>query len=168
MRLIFTLMVILGLTSPQAHPAQPFGHYTSIVWDKSDDPHAEGYAVILHQENSVIFGDFLYAPGSIDITRSKLFDLKIEKNRIEFKTKASCCREFSKETEIDGRPSRDYFIFQGIFKNNHLIGSLEHRNGYQPEAHVKPEIIKLRRTSESGDLMSFKRWQNSSPPPADW
>lgn len=165
----FVLAALCCASFAQGGAVTLIGHFDGIKWDKSDDPHGEGYAVDLYESDGKLFGLFAYNPGSIEVTSSQLVEVHWDKKRgkVAFKSKSSCCTEHAGSVSRE-RPTRDLFIFEGKISRHALTGQLDHRDGYAADKPGVSEKVRLKRYADREVPESYEAWHANAPALADW
>jgi len=172
MKKLLGLIAIAFLCSPalaDGYPVRLVGHFDGIKWDKSEDPHGEGFAVDLYESKGRLFGEFAYNPGSIEVTNSQLADVHWDRKSgtVTFTSKSSCCTEHAGSATKE-RPTRDLFYFKGKISRKALSGKLDHRDGYAPDKPGEVQTILLRRLPDREVPASYEAWLTNAPSLADW
>jgi hypothetical protein len=145
MKKIFSMCLVLAmLVSNHVWAAGPktnniVGDYSNIVTSMPHDPHQTGYAVTIYKrKDGLLYGDFTYAPGAIEVSKGKLFDLHVDGNKVEFKAKTSAYGEER------GR-SKELFEFKGVMHKTALVGTLKLWDGYDLNKPDSVERVVLKR-----------------------
>lgn len=130
------------------------GVYSNVEAGQGEDPHAYGYVCELYRQGERLFGLLYVHQGMVgDTPRGRLQEIRYDpaSGALSFRAKLTLGREITQETDLDGRPSRDLFEFEGRLQGKRLSGSLRHRDGYHPEREGERERVVLQR-SRSEDL----------------
>ncbi|QWP76016.1 hypothetical protein J5226_20820 [Lysobacter sp. K5869] len=142
-----TLAFAATAAAPAHAAVETVGEYSNVRVSHSEDPHAYGYTVELYRQNGELFG-LLYSDQGLvgDTPRGRLQDLRYDpaSGALSFRAKLTLGREYGRESGPDGRPSRDLFRFDGRLSGKLLSGTLEHRDGYKPDAPGEREKVALK------------------------
>ncbi|WP_316681048.1 hypothetical protein [Ralstonia flaminis] len=171
-RLLFSALLLVATASLAAPPsARHLGFFTNQkTVGSNDDPHTEGYALDLYQEEQRVFGKFCVSTG-IETPCGIIEDAKIRPSTgiITFRAKLSTGIEFTRDSGSQGRPSRDLFEFAGTISNDAVKGRITHRSGYDSASEVRRERVSLHRIHADTMPTNYANWaREPANKPVDW
>jgi len=170
--LLFALLTLSANAQAKVELLGQFSNMRSTLI--SGDPHLSGYQVTLYQQGPLVFGEFAWGNGSIELARGELLDASYLPNKktLVFKAKTSSGVEYSKAFR-EGRASRELFKFNGRISSTRLTGRLIKKDGYAPASSAAAKSwINLKKlpASHSEPLpLSYEDWSaRPAQPPVPW
>ena len=168
-RIILALVLLLVQPSYANSSVVTLGSFSNQRQSISDDPHIEGYSLMLYREGEIVFGRFCWATG-IEIPCAPIQKAVIGRaGKLTFETKLSIGQEISKDTGPQGRPAYRLVTFRGKIGKNSIPGVVSIKSAYAPNTQAETESVTLKRTPfKGGALHSYQAWaQDPLNKPAD-
>lgn len=158
-RIILALVLLLVQPSYANSSVVTLGSYSNQRQSTSDDPHIEGYSLILYREGKIVFGRFCWATG-IEVPCAPIQKAAIDKvGNLTFQAKLSIGQEVSKDTGPQGRPAYRLVTFRGEIRKNSIPGVVSIKSVYAPDTSVETEIVTLKRIPFKGSaILSYREW----------
>lgn len=155
------LLGTLGSVYAEQPAVSLIGHYTNLVWDKSEDPHAlSGYNLDLYKQGDAVFGNIGVAVGSPEPVLAKLYDISFdEKSKaISFKAKYTKGTRYRKGIPPEKRDAKIILTFSGKLNPRWIKGEFVQQDGYPPFDIVGKEKLTIRKTDDNLTPENFEDW----------
>lgn len=159
LRTALSLALLLGASYSANSSVVSLGSFSNQQHSTSDDPHIEGYSLMLYRDGAIVFGRFCWAIG-IEIPCAPIQKASVDRvGNLTFETKISIGQEISRDTGANGRPAYRLISFRGKIRKNSIPGVVSIKNAYALNTSAETERVTLKRTQVKGSaLHSYQEW----------